>query len=336
MKQILLVQPQNIIFQERKKPESCVDEVVVAIKHIGICGSDIQIFNTKNPFVNYPVVPGHECSGIIESVGKNIKNLFVGQFVTLMPQLICGKCFSCLRNNYHVCDNIKVFGFQVDGIAQEYFCVSYKNIIPLPKDVSLLQGVFVEPLAVGIHAISQINDVKGKNIVVIGAGPIGNVCAQAAKASNGNVIIIDIDNFKLNKAKECGISQVINVKEQDFNSEIKKFLKNNEIDVFIECSGTSLNFAIDNVRKKGEIIIIATFKRDTSVDVNFIQFKEINIKGSFMYKKEDFIKATEYIANKKCIIEPLFTQFFSFENYLNAYELINNKKENFVKVIINL
>ena len=338
MQQAVMTAPGKIEFKEIEKPVAGPDEVLLEMKHIGVCGSDVHVFHGRHPFTSYPVTQGHECSAVIESIGGNVTGLKAGQTVTFTPQVVCGKCPPCRRGDYHICDHLKVCGFQTDGAACTFFKIPAWNIVPLPEGVSLAQGAFIEPLAVGVHAAGRLDNVRGKNVVVIGAGPIGNCCAQSVKAAGGNVVITDIDAFKLQKAEECGLEQTINVVKQDFAAGAKAYLGNADVDALMECAGTTdtLNLAVNCVRKGGEVLVVAVFGMGIPVDVGIIQDRELDLKGSLMYRKEDFEQAVAYIAEGKCLVDPLITQHFPFADYPAAYDLINEKQQDFVKVMIDL
>jgi L-iditol 2-dehydrogenase len=131
---------------------------------------DFTLIHTK-----YPVIQGHEISGIIVEIGCQVKCFSLREKVTIIPQMICSKCYLCRHGSYHICDSLKVMGFQVDGAAQEYFCVPESNVIKLPDSLSFEAGAMIEPVSVAVHALSRAGDVDGKRILILGAGPIGNL-----------------------------------------------------------------------------------------------------------------------------------------------------------------
>ena len=132
--------------------------------------------------IHYNIVTqGHEVSGEIVKVGKDASGLREGQKVTIEPQVYCGHCYPCRHGKYNLCEELKVMGFQTTGTASEYFAVDASKVTPIPEEMSYEEGAMIEPLAVAVHAVKQMGDVKGMNIAVLGAGPIGNLVAQAAK-----------------------------------------------------------------------------------------------------------------------------------------------------------
>ena len=236
MIQAVMTRPGEIEFIEIPIPELNEGEVIVKIMRIGICGSDIHVYHGKHPYASYPVVQGHEVSGEIAKVGDGIKQFKVGDKVTIQPQVVCGKCFSCIHGNYHICDELKVMGFQTTGTASEYFKVDASKLLKLPEDMSFDEGAMVEPLAVAVHALSRAGEVKGKKILVLGAGPIGNLVAQSAKGLGAKAVMItDLSDYRLQKAKECGIDFCVNTKDQDIGKVLLDNFGQDKADLILEC-----------------------------------------------------------------------------------------------------
>jgi len=208
-----MTQPGKIEFRDVESPgDLAPNEILLKIQRIGVCGSDIHVFHGKHPATPYPVVQGHEYSAIVHAVGKDVKSAKPGMKATARPQLVCGKCGPCKRGQYNACQELKVQGFQAPGVAQDYFVVPQDRLIILPDSLTLEQGAMIEPAAVGAHSTGRTTELKGKNVVVSGAGTIGNLVAQFAKARGAKkVLITDISDYRLEKAKECGIEATINM-----------------------------------------------------------------------------------------------------------------------------
>ncbi|GAJ08299.1 unnamed protein product, partial [marine sediment metagenome] len=147
--------PGKIEFRDIPVPKVKEGQVLVKIKRIGICGSDIHVYYGKHPYTSYPVVQGHEVSGEIVKLSDGGSNFKEGDKVTIQPQIVCGKCYSCKHGQNHICDNLKVMGFQTTGMASEYFAVDLKKVLKLPENISYDHGALVEPLAVAVHALKR-------------------------------------------------------------------------------------------------------------------------------------------------------------------------------------
>ena len=280
MQQAVMTEPGKIIFQEVEKPTPAAGEVLLKIKNIGVCGSDIHVFHGLHPYTSYPVVQGHEVSGEIAEVGEGVTGFVPGEKVTFLPQVTCGQCYSCRNGMEHICDTLKVRGFQTGGAAQEYFSVPADMTVKLPEGMSLEAGALVEPVAVAVHALSRAGDVAGKKIVVLGAGPIGNLVAQVAKGLGAEgVIISDVSDFRLQKAKECGIDVTVNPQKADLNETIITHFGPDKADIIMECVGVeaTMTQAVECARKGSTIVVVGVFGKKPAVDMGLVQDRELSL-----------------------------------------------------------
>ncbi len=202
MKQAIMTAPGRIELRDVPLPEVAPDQVLIRVKRIGVCGSDIHVFHGKHPLTPYPVVQGHEAAGVVERTGSAVRGLGPGDPVTFQPQVTCGVCHPCRHGAYHICDRLKVMGFQTTGAASELFAVDATKVLRLPKAMSLEQGAMVEPLAVAVHALERVGGASGKKVLVLGAGPIGNLVAQAARGLGAAAVMItDTSEYRLELAE---------------------------------------------------------------------------------------------------------------------------------------
>lgn len=339
MLQQIMTEPGVITFKEVEIPKAQDGQVVLKMMKIGVCGSDVHVYHGEHPFTPYPVTQGHEVSGEVYEVGTGVTGLNVGQAVTIQPQIVCNACFMCKKGDYHICENLKVMGFQTVGAGSHYFAVDAKMVTPLPSGMSYDEGAMIEPLAVGVHAIRRIGDVTGKSVVVIGAGPIGNLLAQAAKGMGARkVLITDIVDFRLQKAKECGIDACINTKNIDFGDAINEHFGEEKADFIFDCAGNefTLEQALKNGRNGSTIVLVAIFAGTPKFSQILANHKEIIIDTSFMYKNEDYLGAIELINQNKITLQPLITKHFAFKEFKQAYEYIDQNKDTTLKVIVNV
>ncbi|WP_430932137.1 zinc-dependent alcohol dehydrogenase [Saccharicrinis sp. 156] len=340
MRQAIMTSPGVIEFKNTSAPKEIKpNEVLLKIEKIGVCGSDIHVYHGEHPATPYPVIQGHEYSATVEVVGKQVSKVKPGMKVTARPQLVCGVCGPCKRGQYNACQNLKVQGFQAPGVAQDYFIVPEDRVVVLPDSLTFEQGAMVEPAAVGAHSTSRVAEIKGKNVVVSGAGTIGNLVAQFAMARGAKkVLITDINNYKLQKAKECGIEATLNVSETPFEEGIKSIFGNEGFQVGLEAAGvqSSLDVLIANVEKGGDVVILGVYAKNPTVNMYYVGEHELNLSGSMMYRHEDYEVAVQMIAEGKIITEPLISKHFPFEEYANAYKYIEQKEGETMKVIIDL
>ena len=258
---------------------------------------------------------------------------------TARPQLVCGVCGPCKRGQYNVCQNLKVQGFQAPGCAQDLFVVSEDRIIPFPDSMTYEQGALIEPASVGAHSTGRASDLKGKNVVVTGAGTIGNLIAQFVKARGAKkVLITDLSTFRLEIAKQCGIDITANMKEETFENAVKRVFGDEGFQVGFEAVGAqaTIDNLVNNIEKGGEIVVAGVFEQPPRINMAFVGEHELKIIGTMMYKHEDYEEAVKYISEGKIITAPLVTKHFPFEQYLDAYKYIDENGDRTMKVIIDV
>lgn len=339
MLQQVMTNPGEITFNEVSVPEITADQVLVKIMKIGVCGSDIHVYHGKHPFTSYPVTQGHEVSGEIVKLGENVTGFTVGQKVTIQPQVVCGKCYPCRHGKYNLCEELKVMGFQTTGTASEFFAVDAKKVTALPEEMSYDEGAMIEPLAVAVHAVKRAGNVKGMKIAVLGAGPIGILVAQTAKGLGAeSVMITDVSDLRLEKAKECGVDFCINTKEKDFGEAMLENFGPDKADVIYDCAGNNITMgqAIKYARKGSTIILVAVFAGMAEIDLAVLNDHELDLNTSMMYRNEDYIDAISLVNEGKVALKPLISKHFAFQDYKAAYEYIDANRETTMKVIINV
>lgn len=339
MLQQIMTAPGVIEFKEVPVPEITDGQVLIKIMKIGVCGSDIHVYHGEHPFTSYPVTQGHEVSGEITKIGKNVSGFTVGQKVTIQPQVVCGKCHPCTHGKYNLCEELKVMGFQTTGTASEYFAVDAAKVTALPENMSYDEGAMIEPLAVAVHAVRRAGDVKDMKIAVLGAGPIGILVAQTAKGMGAeSVMITDVSDLRLKKAAECGIDFCINTKEKDFGEAMIEHFGPDKADVIYDCAGNNITMgqAIKYARKGSTIILVAVFAGMAQIDLAVLNDHELDLNTSMMYRNEDYIEAIQLVNEGKVSLKPLISKHFAFKDYLEAYKYIDANRETTMKVIINV
>jgi len=340
MIQAVMTSPGKIEFNEIARPAIKENEVLIQIRRIGVCGSDIHVYHGVHPYTGYPVVQGHECAGVISEVGNQVSGFSQGDTVTFMPQVSCGVCYPCQHGMYHICDSLKVMGFQTSGAAQEFFPIEAEKVLKLPKTISLDKAAMIEPISVAVHATRRAGeDVQGKNILVLGAGTIGNLVAQVNKALGAaRVMITDISDFKLEKARQVGLELTLNPEKEDLAKAIQTNFGFTKADVIFECVGVqdTITQGIQVARKGSTLVVVGVFGKKPVVDLGLVQDRELKLIGSLMYQRPDYEKAIELAAAGMLKLDEMISMHFPFERYLDAYHTIEAAKGNIMKVMIDL
>lgn len=339
MIQQVMTAPGEISFREVPVPIPEVGQVLIKIHMIGICGSDIHVYHGEHPFTSYPVTQGHEVSGEIEELGEGVEGFAVGQKVTIEPQVFCGHCYPCTHGKYNLCEELKVMGFQTTGVASHYFAVDASKVTPIPEDMSYEEGAMIEPLAVAVHAVRRAGDVTGQKLAVIGAGPIGNLVAQAAKGMGAaQVMVCDVSDYRLKLAAECGADFVVNTREKDLSSAMAEAFGPDKADVIYDCAGNNItiNQAIRGARKGSTIILVAVFAGMANADLAVLNDHELDLNTTMMYRHEDYLKAIDLVKEGRIMLKPLMSRVFPFKQYKQAYEYIDGNRETSMKILIDV
>jgi L-iditol 2-dehydrogenase len=339
MRQARLVEPENVVLEEVEIPDFGDSQVLIKVKRIGICGSDVHAYYDKHPYISCPIVQGHEFSGEIAGVGKKAPGFSEGDRVTVMPQLVCGECYPCRHGNYHICNDLKVIGCQADGAAREYIPVDHRLVVNLPAGMSFDHGAMVEPVAVGVHAVKRLGDIGGMNLLVLGAGPIGNLTAQSAKGLGArSVLISDISDYRLRIAKKCGIDHSVNVLHENLEARIDEFFGPDRADAILECVGIedTMASAIHLARKGTDIVVVGVFGEKPTLDIGLVQDKELRMIGTLMYQSQDYQTAIDLIRSMHVDLDPLISRHFPFEDYPKAFAFIEQHQDMTMKVLIDV
>jgi L-iditol 2-dehydrogenase len=339
MKQAVMTAPGSIEIREVAEPVAGPGEVLLRVRRIGICGSDVHVYHGRHPYTSYPVVQGHEFAAEVAAVGAGVTDVPLGAKVTAMPQETCGTCRPCRRGDYHICDALKVRGFQAPGCAQELYVTPAEKVLLLPEDFTFEQGALVEPAAVAVHAVGRVEGgLGGCNVVVLGAGPIGNLVAQVARSQAAGVLITDLSDFRLAVARACSLEHTSNAATESLADAAHRAFGADGFDVAFECVGVegTIAAAIDAIRKGGTIIVVGVFSERPRVDLGYVQDHELNIRGSLMYKREDYERAIECIARANIATGPLISRHFPLGDYLAAYRHIDQAQDRTMKVLIDV
>jgi len=338
MKRATMIAPGRIELSDVPVPSPGPGEVLLRIRRIGVCGSDVHVNHGRHPFTTYPVIQGHEFSGVVEQVGEGAGDIRPGQKVTATPQVTCGECRSCRRGDYHICERLAVQGFQAPGCAQDYFITRAERVVPLPESFSFEQGAFVEPVSVGVHAVSRVPSLRDKNVAVIGAGPIGNLLSQVAQAEGARVLLTDVSDFRLHIARTCGVEFVANTATTSLAAAASEAFGRDGFDVAFECSGveSALTEAVASIQKGGSIVLVAVYGEPIRVNTALVQDRELRLIGTLMYQRSDFVRAVELLESGRVNSGPLETEHFPLDAFQDAYAFIDRSRDRSMKVFIDL
>lgn len=309
MKALQIAEAGVVRVADVEKPVLKSGEILLSIKYVGFCGSDLNTYRGNNPMVKMPVIPGHEVGAVIEEIGEGVPEGFhKGMAVTVNPYTNCGKCASCRNGRVNACEHNETLGVQRNGSMQEYLVLPWNKVIPA-NGLSAKECALIEPMSVGFHAVSrgQVTDID--TVAVIGCGMIGLGAIVRARLRGASVIAIDLDDEKLELAKRLGARYVINSKTEDTVKKIKEITDGYMADVVIEAVGSPATYvtAIDAVSFTGRVVCIGYAKSDVSFQTKYFVQKELDIRGSRNAMPEDFRAVIQYLKNSNCPKEELIS-----------------------------
>jgi L-iditol 2-dehydrogenase len=315
------------------------DEVLIKVKTVGVCGSDLQLFRGTHPFRKPPAILGHEIAGDIIEVGDRVTDLKVGDRVTVEPHQGCGECELCKQGHVNLCLDKKVPGTPVwNGTFVEYFNSPAQVVHKISDNVSYEMGTLIEPLAVAVHTVNRITVEEKETLVILGSGTVGLLTLVVAR-ENGykNIICTDTQDFNLEMALKQGAKLVFNPLKDDVVAKVREFTGGRGADVALIAADAKniIDQASSMVRKSGEVGMVSMITQKVPVyPYNFV-FNELRSFGAMTYETKDFLKATEMINNGLDLTD-FVTQKISFADAQQALNILSEKKENVVKVIVEV
>ena len=338
MQTLLIDKPGSVSIVETDSQEMKFEEILIKLKYVGFCGSDLSTYLGKNPMVQYPRVPGHEISAIIEQIGEGVPEGFViGEAVTVVPYTNCGQCPSCKRGRTHACQFNQTLGVQRDGAMQEFLSVPWQKILKAKK-LNELELVMVEPLTVGFHAIERGGVSDSDTVMVMGCGMIGSGAIIRAALRGATVIAVDIDEDKLELAKELGAHYTINSLKDNLHDELVKLTNGEGPDLVIEAAGNPITYraAVDEVAFTGRVVCIDYADKEVSFATKLFVQKEIDIRGSRNATAEDFRAVISYLERGTFPLEKMVTMKVKPEEVAEALETWADEPGKVMKILLKL
>jgi len=274
------------------KPVPKPGEVLVKVRKVGFCGSDLNTFRGLNPLVSYPRIPGHEIAAEIVELGPEVPaNFQVGDKVLILPYTTCGSCWSCLSGRPNACKNNQTLGVQQDGGMTQYLAVPHAKLIGGINELSYREIAIVEPLAVGFHAAARGEPREGETMLVFGCGMVGLGAIAKGGVNGAKVIAVDIDDEKLSLARQFGASHVINSRTSNLEEEVMRLTDGHGPALVVEAIGLGQTFvaAVDLVAFSGRVVYVGYVKNPVEFETKKFVMKELQIRGARNAVAEDFV-----------------------------------------------
>jgi L-iditol 2-dehydrogenase len=334
--------PGKIEMGELPVPEFGDDDVLVKVKHVGVCGADLEFFKAGRIggwVLDFPHVLGHEPAGVVEAVGKNITHVKPGDLVAVEPGKPCFKCPTCLSGHYNMCPEMTFMSVPgCKGAFKEFLAWPGKLVFKVREGTDTADACLAEPLAVGVHSVSQSGIRFGQSAAILGSGCIGLCVAQVLMAQGiSEIYITDHNKVRLEKAKALGVKNTLNDNDVDIIAKIKE-LSGGGVDRVFECTGSqkAVTQSLGILNSSGVIVIIGMFGEPTQpVDLNGLLMKEATIVSSFRYCN-NYPAALSAISSGTIKVRDIVSHRFKLDQLQEALTTnIQNKKE-VTKIVIEI
>lgn len=344
MKSVLLTDIKKLELRDIPAPEIKHDnEVLLKIGAVGVCGSDIHYFNEGrigDQVITFPFSIGHECSAIVEKIGKGVKHLRPGQKVAVDPAISCGHCDQCLQGRRHTCRNLRFMGApgQYEGCLSEYVVMPEENCFVVDDGMPLTDAALVEPLSIGYYAVRLSEEGDYKNIAILGSGPIGlSVLLALGKNPERKIYVTDKLNYRLDAAKSFGAFWTFNPDREDIVKELNH-IEPLRMDMVFECCGKqeALDEAVDILKPGGKLMIAGIPEADTvQFNISKLRRKEITIKN-VRRQNNSIPEAIRIAESNSRAAEIMITHTFKLNEAQKAFETVAGYKDGVIKAMIKL
>lgn len=320
---------------EIERPTPARHEVLVRVRFVGLCGSDLNTFKGLNPLVQLPRIPGHEIGGEIIQAGSDVPAEFApGKHVIVLPYTHCGKCASCLKGRTNACQFNRTMGVQQEGGLSEYICLPYEKLL-LNESLALRHLALVEPLSVGFHAAARGRVEKTDKVLVIGCGMIGMGAVAGAAYRGAEVIAMDVSSTKTALAMDWGATHAIHAHATDVHEQILACTQGLGPDVVIEAVGSAATFtqAIDWVSFSGRVVYIGYAKQPVAYQTQYFNLKELDIMGSRNATIDDFKNVVRFLESRHDI-DRLISRTFPLTQADQALPYWESHRDDTLKVLV--
>jgi 2-desacetyl-2-hydroxyethyl bacteriochlorophyllide A dehydrogenase len=335
MKAIVLEGPGNAAGQDVAEPRAGDGEVLLQVRMIGLCGSDLNSYRGRNPLVSYPRIPGHEIAATVVDSRSNAE-WPAGTHVTLSPYFGCGRCAACERGRPNACRDNQTLGVQRDGALTEFVAIPASKLFR--ADLTLKELCLVEPLTVGFHAVGRGRVTRNDTVAVFGCGGVGLGAIAGAAFRGARVIGIDVDDAKLEIARKVGAAHGINSRTDELHGKLQELTGGRGPDVVIEAIGLPATYraAVEEVAYTGRVVYIGWAKEQVAYETRPFVHKELDIMGSRNAVPDDFREVIRMLEAKRFPVDAAVTHIVPFEETPAILEAWSREPEHFSKIMVQV
>jgi 2-desacetyl-2-hydroxyethyl bacteriochlorophyllide A dehydrogenase len=334
MKALVMQQAGEAVTTSVNDPQPANGEVLLKVRRIGLCGSDLNSFRGKNPMVSYPRIPGHEVAATVVETSKSHPEFSEGMNVTLSPYTQCGKCPACLRGRPNACQFNETLGVQRDGALAEYIAISAEKLYA--ANLNLKELCLVEPLTVGFHAVARGRVTAEDVVAIIGCGGVGLGAVAASGFRRARTIAVDVDDSKLALAVKAGATDSINTTREDLHERLREITHGRGPDVVIEAIGLPQTFraAVEEVAFTGRVVYIGYAKEQVAYETRLFVQKELDILGSRNALPADFREVIQMLEAHRFPVDEAVTHMVPIDEAPDVLKAWSANPSAFSKIMI--
>jgi 2-desacetyl-2-hydroxyethyl bacteriochlorophyllide A dehydrogenase len=334
MKAVHLSSPRMIGIAEIPEPVRDGGTVKLKIESVGICGSDIAAYRGTSPLCTYPRVIGHELVGTVMEADIGPTALREGERVVVEPYIPCGRCYPCGIGRTNCCQHLEVIGVHRDGGMCEFICHPAQLLHRVPDSIPLAELALIEPLSIAVHAARRLGITKGEHVVILGAGPIGNLTAQVCLASGAIPIMVDILGSRLLIAESVGVEFCVNSSKEDVARRVAEITVERMAECVVEATGAqaAIRSTPDLASFAGRIALVGWPKNELPFPTGTITLKELDIRGS-RNSAGDFPRAIELIASGLVNVSPSITKVVSLDELPESIAMQSDRPDEYMKIV---
>ena len=343
MKALVLEEYGKVIIKDVQKPEVSGNRVLIRIKAASVCGSDVHGYDGSSDRRRPPLIMGHEAAGVIEDIGPLAEGFSPGDRVTFNSTEFCGKCSNCAKGKQNICVNGQIFGVSSDsyhkeGAMAEYITVPDYSVYKIPDDTTFEEAALAEPLSIALHAINRTDIKLGDTAVVFGAGTIGSMLIKLLAVSNcSRVIVVDIDDVKLELAKNRGADYCINSAKEDVAERVMQITHNQGADLAFEAVGIepTVKAGIDVLKKCGTFTLLGNVSKTIDFPIQKLVLKELNIVSSYACASE-YEKSLQLIGLGEVDVKDIISEVVPIERGQELMQRLLKGEKGLIKVVFTL
>lgn len=336
MKALVYHGPNQIAWETWPDPHPGPGQALIAVQAVGICGSDVHGYTGASGRRIPPMIMGHEAVGEVVALGKGTPRHFQGKRVVIRPNVVCGKCERCRSGRPHLCENRSMIGVQQQGAMAEFVSAPADNLLVLPEDLASESATLVEPLAVGVRAVHQAGDLRGKTVLIAGCGPIGLLTMIAARQGGARqVVMTDVVAKRRAAALLLGADMALDPSQQGWQEQLQTTVGGDGFDIAFDAVGIPATFeqALFGLNWSGTLVALGGWQT-AALDLRRLVGREIQLVGSFNYTPGEFELAHRWLVNREFNPASLITDHYPMCDGPQVFASLAQSQSNSIKVVL--